>query len=610
MVANNNDIQRYANSIPKKSKKATIPILRITNVELCMMRKTILIILSIILLINIVSATEPITFFGFEDNNTNGWSTYLKANITTNVSDSLGGDGSFCGNITTLNNLNPVNYSMNTNNLSFFNFSFYYRINHTQDGAHWVLGDSDGAYADGYDVYWVNNPPNRYTLMAYNVSDQAPVCSLDTANYTDWHKLTIEANNINGSAKYYCDNLFGAEIGVRGTKPAKIDTMRIATFNVTSYLYIDNISLFSRPYTFNFYDEQDGLPFDINATNSTTLTIQCPGSREEYDITSSTTIVSIDCDYDFLKVDVTQNDQPNYYRTRTISFPEYNDPVVDWYLVNLNNRSVVEVVLILDDLTGGRWAGSTVTITRPVNEEEETIIEQEFDVDGRVYLYLMQDAAYDLLITNNYDETYTGSFIADQTEEKTITLPEIGYYPESQYYDNIDLNYTFNGTEHFWRVYFYDQLQLVNYVNFTLYNESNMAVISSASYNGYGVAWEVSDPSIVQNTTYISIVYFNHSVIGWDHERKVWGTYPVAIPHEGFEEQWGAILKWFSFLLLCTIYTLFSQKMSHWGLLVVVAMAVFLYKMEILTWASGFLLGIVGLIAGINWYRAEEVNTG
>lgn len=369
-----------------------------------------------------------------------------------------------------------------------------------------------------------------------------------------------------------------------------------------------------RNFTFNFFDEQDGSLFDVNATN-TTLTIKCPGSQYEYDITTTTYTTGVGCDsFDLIKASVRQNTQ-NYYRTLALPPGAGTSPELDWYLVNLNNKSVVQVILVLDDTTGYRWSGSTVSLQRPVNSTSgATIIEQDFDVDNKVYLYLMQDQQYTVRITNAYGEVWSGEFIADSAIEKTITLPGIGFGADNYWETDLSLNYTFSSEEGVLNARFRDLGGYTNYANFSIINISDGNVIVSASlitdFTEHAYFNYTNPLGIYGNNSYATIFWFNHSVLGWQTERRVFGDYSGGVSPGAFLSDWEDITKWFVFLFSILIILSFGSKDSHIGLGIILVMLVVFKYMGWLDWVNGITLGVLGVLISINWWRKEEVNEG
>jgi len=376
----------------------------------------------------------------------------------------------------------------------------------------------------------------------------------------------------------------------------------------TAILY--NITPPDTGYIFNFYDEQDGNVFDLNGSN-TTVSYRCGANTSEERVTSGTTNISIPCEFSLLKTDVLFSGQSSYYRTLV----EQTGPLsVDYYLVNLNNKSVVQVVLEMDDLTGYKWAGSLATITRPVSGHGNVnIIEQYFDVDNRVYLYLMQDEEYTLQIINGDGESWSGSFIADSAETKTITLPGVGFNIGGYYEDDIRINYTFTTGRNEFNVSYRDFGLHTNYVNITLINMSSDEVIDTLSYNldyNTGVDFNIVNPSIVGNTSYQSILIYNHTILGMVTELQVWGDYTGSVNPGSWDPlDWANLQKWFTFILLTIIILSFGPKNAHIGLVIdLIFMGIFKY-LGWMSWLDVIVFGLIAVLIVANYWRKEEVSS-
>lgn len=437
------------------------------------------------------------------------------------------------------------------------------------------------------------------------------------------HNVTVFMNNQSTIFSYGTTNNSALDHRLLANMTTNFNNSPISLWNLTFHSNTSGILEYSglsvwydRNFTFNFYNERDGTVYDVNRTNSTTLSVECPTNRTEYNVSKGTQNVVIGCDYTQLKVAVKQNDE-DYYRTRTTQFSFSEDPTIDWYLVNLNNDSIVEVILILNDLTGGRWARSSVQITRPVLSNTEIITEQDFDVDRRVYLYLMKDALYTMTITNDAGETFTGTFIASKAEERTVTLPGMGWYSTGQYWeDDIRLTWAFDAPTGWLNLTFQDKGGLTTYANFTITNSTSGSIIytttSTANFTN-GVTFYFNDPTkIYGNESYTADFYFNHPSLGWSHVRKNFGDYSGSIPRTGWSDgEYASITKWFTYIFLVILILSFGQATSHYGLVICFIFMVFFKAIGWLDWVGGaYLFALIGLIAVVNWYRREEVSIG
>ena len=440
------------------------------------------------------------------------------------------------------------------------------------------------------------------------------------------HNVTVYVNNIlayqygnvNNSAFDHNITLnLTNNLSTISIYPTRIDVLSNTTgiINLVNLFYQDQV----RNFTFNFYDEKDGSTFHLNRTNLTTLTIKCTNTSYSYPITSGTYKVGVPCyNFDFLKVEVTMNDQPLYYRTRVVSTNAGANPTIDWYLTNLyppdpTYSQVVQIIIQLTDLNG-RWQGSTTSITRYVNGTQAIIEEQRFDTEGKVYLYLTQGQQYNLTITNNYGEFYTSQFIADSAATKQLALPIQSYYPQNQYMeDNIRYYYIFNTTTCNIGFYYKDTSNLTTYAETNISYSTNNSVFYSHDYTGTdfvnGYTFLLTDCArIHKNESYTISWRVQNTYLGSFGGKQGVGIHETGLGHAGFTDNtWNKIMKYAIFIFLIVIMLSFEPQDSHYGLLVVFGM---ILVFKLLGWIDYWItipaIVIIGIIAVLNWKRRED----
>jgi len=391
------------------------------------------------------------------------------------------------------------------------------------------------------------------------------------------------------------------------------------TFKSNTSGYVEYSGLYVeddvRNFTFNFYDESNASIFALNSTN-TTLTIKCPDSQYTYPMTSGTYKLGLTCeDYELIKVTVKQEGS-EYYRTATISPDEGTTPLIDWYLVDLRDYTVIQIVLKLHDLTGYRWADSTARLSHSVNNvSDATIIEQMFDVDDRVYLYLLQGQQYKLTITNAYGETWESSFIADTAEEKDVFLPGQGVYGDWIYLeDEIRYTFDFDADVHGFNLSYQDIGNRTSYVSFTIKNATDNSIIyqdtdSSGDYV-VPITFTYQNAVIRRNESYIGMLYFVHDTLGQRRVEQTFGEYGNVEVSGWSTTTYESMLKWFIYVFLVAFILLFSGTNSHIGLVLTFGIMIIFKSIGWLDWINALILSLIGVIAFINWYRKEEVSPG
>ncbi len=481
-----------------------------------------------------------------------------------------------------------------------------------------------------YSVY-VNGVYNRtqdylnptYDLQAIDLFAEQGNVWIDDVFIYDTGLAGSEPTNV----LFYANGALGANISLLDGENTINFTTNLSNINVyptvfsfysnhTGFLEYKDLSITdtSRLFTFNFYDEQNASTFSLNETN-TTLHFACPSSYSQYDITSGTYGVNVSCaEYDDVRVTVEQ-DGEQYYRTLVVSPQSGESTNIDWYLVNLRERNVVQIILALDDLTGYAWSNSVISVTRNVpGVSSATIIEQTFDVENKVYLYLMQNELYEVSIENPAGETWTGSFIADSATEKTVTLPETPFYPDDQYFeDNIFYEWNTNFAQGWINFTYEDNAGLTSYVNFSIVNKSDSSVIcsdsSTADFTTRRTFSCYDHNYIYENNTYVGTVWVSHDGVGWFKIQESFGDYTGGFSISGWSlDDTDRIWRWFTFIFLLTLLLSFGSRMQHIGMVVTLLVGVVFRFLGILDWISASILAVLLAISVINWWRKEEVS--
>lgn len=260
------------------------------------------------------------------------------------------------------------------------------------------------------------------------------------------------------------------------------------------------------------FKESTGGKFNVNETNSTTVTFYCPTdviSREFNKSANDNTLsVGVGCPWLFVKLDVVYSSS-SYFRTL---IPSYSTNPIDFYAIDLNNEQAVQIILRLKDLTG-EFENGTVRLERFVNGSDVEIIEQEFDMENKAVLYLIKDQLYTLSVFNDFGvERVTGYFLADSAGERTLTVPQIPFVPSSEIGDSIVWDWSDNATPV--RLQYNDSEGETLNITFLVKNGSNTSQIiySATSFNITSVIFSYSG---VVNASYVACWSGYHEVLGF-----------------------------------------------------------------------------------------------
>lgn len=261
---------------------------------------------------------------------------------------------------------------------------------------------------------------------------------------------------------------------------------------LTSVLFQANLSPLL---TFRFIREKTNTGFNVTSHNIT-LYIYCPSNTTSQTVTSNTTIVPIGCQWSFMQVTV-QNGANSYFRTL---IPGYSETSINWYLVDLVFDTAVETILRLNDLTGQYYNGS-ITVNKFINNSNVDIIEQLWDLENKVTLYLLRDALYSLTINAPAGQSTRnlGYLVADTASDKTITLPVIEISPTVILGGLVNYAFNVNDTLNF--LSYNDTSATTSNITFTVYNGTNSSkIIYQVSNTNVGSATFTYVPTSVEPT--------------------------------------------------------------------------------------------------------------
>lgn len=226
--------------------------------------------------------------------------------------------------------------------------------------------------------------------------------------------------------------------------------------------------------TMSIFDETTGLPFPINTTNSAIFSVYC--SDERYDLALNTSELNNSfeiqvCPWDFLRLELNYDDT-SYFRTLV---PAYSVLNVPWYMIDIEDYTAYQVLLKMNDLTG-QFDDATLEINRILNGTEITLIEQYFDAESKVVLYLIKDEFYTITLRNSAgDVRNLGYLQADSAGTKTINIPDVSFVPgDIQLGNNIVRQWS--GSSDLIRFVYNDSNVLpTTNLTFSVYNGSNVS---------------------------------------------------------------------------------------------------------------------------------------
>ena len=384
------------------------------------------------------------------------------------------------------------------------------------------------------------------------------------------------------------------------------------TYSIGIRQNLSFVANMSPRFEFSLRKEADNSVFDVKGTNTTKLTIFCPNkniiinfknnSAESRNSTQEN--ATIDCAYTLMKMDITYPDS-SYFRTL---IPETTQQNVTWWLLDLNIDTGVQVILQLVDLTGDFTSG-LIRIKKAIDQNNEDMIEQGFDIETSVVLYLLKDGFYTVSIENNDGtiERQLGTLIADTAGTKTITFPSIPFYPDKVLYDNISWAYTFNISSSILRLQYEDKTTNTTLIRWRIFNGTNTTdpkLLQTFETTNPGASVTYTFNNAKGNETYLTDLFIQNKLLPDFNisEQRVFGNFEESLDDfEGFTEEAATNIKLYASSILLVVWgMLFTAK--HAG----VGLTSTFFWVIILRWMGWFPIpiiwvGLMGLIVFFGW---------
>lgn len=356
------------------------------------------------------------------------------------------------------------------------------------------------------------------------------------------------------------------------------------------------------------YDEETGLEFDMNKIN-VTVSVYCPSETLIFNISNSNQSIEIDCVYNYLRADFQQG-ADTYFRT---IIPEYTELDKRFYAADLNDFTVVRVTLALDDLTGDFGSGSKARLEKTLQSGEIIVIEQLFNSQSQVILYMIQDDPYSLtIISPTGVQRNIGEIVANIAETITITIPSIIWYPETQILHNtLKWYYTptpYNHSIGYIRLQFLDNLSQSNSVNWTITNDTGHIVHTFVTTSN---SFTSSFNTPLENLTYTGVLWINHSELGILEETRIFSDYGGIVQDDllSFGDSGEKYLKWGAGIFLLLLAMVATVANAY---IILVLVGIFLFFFVRIGWIpiDPYTVTIVIIIIGLNWFKSSKNTQG
>lgn len=351
----------------------------------------------------------------------------------------------------------------------------------------------------------------------------------------------------------------------------------------TDPFYSLNYTFSLNQFSFNvtIYDEMTGDLFNVSSPDSMQMTVYCTNQTDIYNITGNYSIeLNVNCDFLFMELQMLFGTD-EYFRTL---IPEGGN--VDFYMIDLNTHTKVDINLYIDDLTG-RFYDSILSIRKPINNVTNNITQARFDAEHRILSYLVTNEWYSLSVFNGVEERVVGYILADADGDKTLRITSVEMLPGlTTVYGSVSWAWYANATGEYIQFMYNDSALDTLNVSVWIYNSTNTSQLLYSSV-GYSSNIIFTYSSVNINQSYIGIFEAWHGEYGELSETTVIIFEGISGDHipEGIDQVW-LMFGGLSFCLFLGL--IFGPKHSTIsGIAISMAAGLF--------WAMGWFTGYIGL---------------
>ena len=585
--------------------------------------------------LTVLTVSPTISYFNIEGT-TFYTNTSLNTNISTTVSlGSLSADIDCYVNLTTLilseddigltNNTNYDfttigygNFSKNDNvscNVTVLdnatntaNSSDYVIISDTRPSVPTDINFSSSAFYYNYNTSFtangstdIDNDTITYHYQVYNLNDSI---------------LRQEYSSLASYIPVLADSGDTLRVSAKATTT---DANSSTTYNETLIAYLTSATL-------NIRREKDNSLFDMSNVDDLILSIICSDDVEEVNLTLNVTTINISCAYEYLKLDYDYGNE-SYFRIITPTYEAFSN--ITFYLLDLTVDTAVEIIININDLSG-EYSSGTISIDRYINGTQVNIISQPFDIENSATLYLLRNALYSVTVTNNDgDSRVIGNLISSEAGEKTLTLPEINFYPDEIIVGNQLLwNYTYGNTagNSFIELNYYDGIGGSSNITYSIYNSSEDRIFRTSLMRTTnlttGTVTITLNPLPNNNITYFSLLEITHDSFSYiikDYAIFVSnGTILVGdwiggnFVEDDFKTKITDTLFWIGLIAIFIIGLVFDAQNSKIGLVAVMFFMLMFIAFGFIQFGgiTGVVTSVIGVVIVFNFITKSRRDTG
>ena len=511
--------------------------------------------------------------------------------------------------------MNITVYNINFSNILYYNLSIVSNDYPTWGGETF---ESSGAGTGSFEVingsynvtvssggYWTQTyTTNATNLTAFLYPYRINLLVKDAVSLASIASYNSTISLISGTAQNYTTTTYNttifSDLGIKTLNVTKIGYQtKSISLNLSSYGEL-NLTMNLSPYiTFTLYNESTGGLFNPNTTSGVTLRIFCNSTTLEWTVTDLIGLTPIGCSWTKMRLYVTYGNT-TYFRTLMPSTTVTN---VSWYLIDLTSKIAVQKIFYLNDLSQQSNLGR-FRVEKIIGTQQVTINEENWDIERKDIVYFILYDPYILTITDNAQVTRSlGYFYADTQSTHTITVPTIAFSPDQQV-DDFQFGYLFTKPSISVGGSLYMQYQSTTgtlySVNWLVVNGTNTSQVfvnqTFTTINGSS-----NFTGVVNGTTYLSQLTFNHSTYSTHTDTKIWNDLQglLNVVFEGMRDPVG-FKTWFAFIIITMTLLIFSAVSMSAGAVTTAVMTAIFYNIgwiPIGQWTFGILMLLAVLVA-------------
>jgi hypothetical protein len=360
-----------------------------------------------------------------------------------------------------------------------------------------------------------------------------------------------------------------------------------------------NFMVLYSQYNINIRDEMTGGWFYVPSWVNATLSTQCSGYINQTQLSGASTInFTAGCENPSMKLTLNYTNASGLYQYRQL-LPVAGSSNLTFYMINWSNVALLRTLSITDML--GTFNNAKLEFKKAVpNVNQQNIIQQYFDGEGKAVVYLIDGETYDYTITSTLTGETRSSTLKATSAKSTIiiTISSVPVSPQGSTYGNsITSDITFTQAASTTTVRYTDAANRTSSVTMNVYYGGNNTLLYTASslYNNDTTLSWAGVPTNLSIRTELVVV---HQLYGtWRESRTFyWTTAGVRMVDLGLADSWYEPMAIVIIFLVALTFSAYSARIGSMLTMVVTGMLWIWGWLPITYMAALFLLMMVVFI--------------